>query len=123
MLWRKQAIADISESARLPIFLPRGRTSGGYLLKTNHTGQLHCDVLQTLRKFRHGFWILYSKSHVRQVLRHCLICRKLEGGPYRMSDMPLFLKSRVLQSTDLPLTDLSYLGLLFTKSNDENNKR
>jgi len=76
-------------------------------------------VSQTLSKIRHKF----DLSIVRQILQHCLVCRRFEGGPYRICNMAPLPRSRVAQSVPFAGTGLDYLGPIYAKCDGENKKR
>lgn len=115
--------ADLSEAARIPILLPRGEDFTRLIIERIHKDLFHSGVSQTLSKLRHKFWIPQGRSTVRQVLRHCLVCRRFEGGHYGMPKMPPFPRSRVSQSIPFASTGLDYLGPIYVKYDGENKKR
>lgn len=115
--------ADISEAARLPILLSRGEDLTHLIIENVHKEQFHSGVSQMLSKLRHKYWIPQGRSTVRQVLRRCLVCRKYEGGPYRMPPMAPYPRSKVSRSVPFSNTGLDYLGPIYVRCNKEIKKR
>ncbi|CAC5415551.1 unnamed protein product [Mytilus coruscus] len=96
--------ADLCEGARKPILLPRKDILTNLLIERFHNQILHSGVSQTLGKLRQIYWIPQGRATVRQVIRHCKICRRFEGGAYKMPAMApdnasqFKLSSNVIQS-------------------------
>ena len=63
-----------------------------------------------------------GRATVKKVLRHCRICRKYEGGPFRLSAMAPWPRERVSKATPFTYTGLDYLGLLYIKEKAETSK-
>ena len=75
----------------------------------------HSDVAQTLSQIRSKYWIPSGRSVVQRVLRHCTICKRWEGGPYRMPTMPPLPRQRVRESTPFSYCGIDYFGPLYVK--------
>ena len=82
----------------------------------------HSGVSQTLCKLRYRLWIPHGRSIVRTVLNRCRICRRAEGGPYKMPPMAPLPSKRVTESTQFLRTGMDYLGPLYVKDFDEPKK-
>ena len=80
---------------------------------------MHCGVSQTLNSIRAKLWIPQGRSAVKKVLGKCSVCKKAEGGPYRMPDMASLPSSRVLESAPFTNTGLDNLGPLHYYKNGE----
>ena len=74
-----------------------------------HKKLSHTRVSPTLAKLCKQYWIRQGKAMVKQVLHHCLICRKYEGGPFRLPAMAPWPKERVTKATPFTYTGLDYL--------------
>ena len=114
--------ADISESACIPILLPKHDKFTNLIIENCHKKALHIGVSQTLGLVRHRYWIPHGRSVVKKVLRNCTICRCHEGEPYRMPLMPPLPGKRVSESTSFTYTGIDYFGPLFVKSRSETQK-
>ncbi|XP_053386648.1 uncharacterized protein LOC128550835 [Mercenaria mercenaria] len=73
-------------------------------------------------------WIIYiQRKHFGEVLSaiqnsQCRICRRYEGGPYKLPVMPPHPKSRVPETPPFTHTGLDYFGPLYVKSADGKTK-
>ncbi|MCG8078604.1 MAG: hypothetical protein JAY75_20500, partial [Candidatus Thiodiazotropha taylori] len=114
--------AELTEGSQCPILLPKKDKFTHLLIEKHHTEIMHCGVSQTLSKLRHKYWIPQGRATVKLVIRQCCICRRCEGGPYKVPDMPPLPKSRVTSSPPFIHTGLDYLGPLYIKSPVEKKK-
>ena len=76
----------------------------------------HSGVSQTLAEIQQEYWIPKGRSEVKTVLNRCQVCQIVEGGPYRMPQMPPWPKERVVQSIPFEYTGLDYFGPLYIKN-------
>ena len=114
--------ANNCEGARKPLFLPRQHRYTDLIIEKYHQSQLHTGTAQTLASLRQRFWIPHGSSVVKKVLGQCTICRRYEGGPYKMPLMPPFPSERVTEAVPFTFTGINYCGSLFIKSKLETSK-
>ncbi|XP_053403147.1 uncharacterized protein LOC128558271 [Mercenaria mercenaria] len=114
--------ANISDAARYPILLPKKDHFTRLIIERAHKQQLHSGLSQTLSAVRYKFWIPSGRATVRSVIRQCILCRKIEGGAYKMPPMPPFPKGRVTEAVAFERTGLDYLGPLYIKTSGEYRK-
>ena len=114
--------ADISESARRPILLPKNERFTHLLVEKVHKQNLHSGVSQTLSQFRYKYWLPRGRATVSSVLRNCTVCRRHEGGPYKMPVMAPLPKTRVTSAVPFSRTGLDYLGPLYIKTKEGQRK-
>ncbi|XP_053390171.1 uncharacterized protein LOC123560839 [Mercenaria mercenaria] len=110
--------ADISENAKHPVLLPRKDRLTYLFIDKIHKEILHSGVSQTLAKTRQRFWIPHGRATIKSVLHMCTVCRRFDGGPYKMPPMPSLPPSRVTECRPFSRTGLDYLGPIYVKSND-----
>lgn len=109
--------AGLCENTRHPILLPKNHRYTDLIIERYHKTALHTGVSQTLSLIRQNYWIPQGRSAVRKVLRSCTVCRRHEGGSYKMPLMPPLPAERVSESPPFTHTGVDYFGPLFVKSN------
>ncbi|XP_045185375.2 uncharacterized protein LOC123543362 [Mercenaria mercenaria] len=108
--------ASMSEGSRRPILLPQKERFTELIIEKCHKQCLHSGVSQTLSNLRSNYWIPQGRATVRKVLGSCNVCRRHEGGSYKMPSMPPLPKSRVSESVPFSKIGLDYLGPLYIRS-------
>ncbi|XP_053376547.1 uncharacterized protein LOC123535785 [Mercenaria mercenaria] len=108
--------ANLDADTVTPILLPKYNRFTSLVIDRAHKQLLHSGTSQTLSYIRYKYWIPKGRSAVKSVISKCSICRKVEGGPYRMPVMPPLPKSRVTISTPFSKMGIDYLGPLYIKS-------
>ena len=111
--------ADVSESARCSILLPKSDPITDMLIYKVHKQRLHSGVSQCLSQLRYKYKIPYGRATVRSVLRKCTVCRRQEGGPYKMPLIAPLTKTLATETIAFSRTGLDYLGPVFIKTSDE----
>ena len=114
--------AELSEGSRFPILLPRTERVTVLVVEMVHKQNLHTGVSQTLSQVRKKFWIPHGRAAVRSTLKSCVVCRRHEGGNYKMPPLAPLPRARVSQSMPFCRTGLDYLGPLYIKS-EQNAKK
>ncbi|XP_045158778.1 uncharacterized protein LOC123524558 [Mercenaria mercenaria] len=114
--------ASLTESARNPLLLPRDDSFTVLIVEREHKRLFHSGVSQTLSQLRYRYWIPSGRATVRKILRQCLVCRRVEGGAYKMPPMAPLPRSRVTESTPFSHIGLDYLGPLYIKDNQTTEK-
>ncbi|XP_060588487.1 uncharacterized protein LOC132743910 [Ruditapes philippinarum] len=111
--------SDLLQGARRPILLPKSDRLTELIIEKAHKECMHFGVSHTLAKTRQKYWITHGRSIVKSTLRKCAICKKHEGGPYKMPPMAPLPPSRVQVSPAFSRIGLDYLGPLNIKYNEE----
>ncbi|XP_053395800.1 uncharacterized protein LOC128555967 [Mercenaria mercenaria] len=104
--------AELSEGSRYPILVPKKDKFTHLLVERHHKEIMHCGESQTLSNLRYKYCIPQGRATVKSVLRQCTVCRRCEGGPYKVPEMPPLPKVRVASSSPFTYTGLDYLGPL-----------
>ena len=86
--------ANFSEATRFSILLPPQEKLTSLIIDSVHKRLLHSGVSQTLSEIRHQFWI----ATVSKILKECRVCRRVEGGSYKLPPMAPLPKSRVSEA-------------------------
>ena len=105
----------LTESAKYPILLPSDDRFTELLIEKIHKEILHSGVSQTLNALRFRYWVIRGRSTVKKVLRKCLVCRIMKGGPYKMPPMAPIPATRVNESCPFTKTGIDYLGPILVK--------
>ncbi|XP_052690730.1 uncharacterized protein LOC128168601 [Crassostrea angulata] len=108
--------AHLTEGARTPILLPKKSHVTDLLIDSYHRKSMPLGVSQTLSMVRQTYWIPQGRSEVKRVLRKCTICKRHEGGPYRMPIMPPLPRKRVNESSPFTYTGVDYFGPIYVKT-------
>ena len=114
--------AHMTEGARQPILLPKRNHVTDLLIESLHRKSFHVGVSQTLSLIRQKYWIPQGRSEVKRILRKCTVCKKYEGGPYKMPLMPPLPKKRVNESAPFTYTGVDYFGPIYVKAENGSKK-
>ena len=106
---------NLEETTKYPKLLPKGEHYIRLVIEDYHCKFLHSGVSQTLAHTRKEYWIPHGRSQVKKVLKHCRICRRTEGNPFKMPRMPPWPKERVNEALPFEYTGLDYFGPLYVK--------
>ncbi|XP_068245329.1 uncharacterized protein [Palaemon carinicauda] len=77
-------------------------------------------VNATVTSVRQKFWIPQLRQLVKSVLHHWVICKKVQGKPYRTNIMPPLLEFRVQRKQPFSVTGVDYTGALRIKEGKQN---
>ncbi|XP_062592781.1 uncharacterized protein LOC134254255 [Saccostrea cucullata] len=113
---------QLSEGARTPILLPRKNHVTGLIIDYIHKKSFHVGVSQTLSLVRQDYWIPQGRAEVKRILHKCTICKRFDGGPYKMPLMPPLPKKRVSESAPFTYTGVDYFGPIFIKTDTGSKK-
>ena len=92
------------------------------VIKYYHDRAFHTGCAQTLSFIRQKFWIPQGRAAVNRVLKICVVCRRHEGGPYKMPVMSPIPTKRVSASAPFTYVGVDYFGPLFMKVNRQTQK-
>ena len=114
--------SDLNESTKQPLLLPKADRFTELLVDNLHRKRYHSGVAQTLSQIRSKYWIPSGRSVVQRVLRLCTVCKRWEGGPYRMPAMPPLPRQRVIESIPFSYCGIDYFGPLYVKEKARSQK-
>ena len=86
------------------------------MIKKMHKQGFHSAVSQILIEINYKYWIPQGRATVRSVLKGCIVCRRHEGGSYRMPTMAPLPGTRVTGAIAFTRTGLDYLGPMIIKT-------
>ena len=88
-------------------------------IQRTHKYNLHGGVQETLASIRQQFWIPKGRQAVRNVLRRCVTCRKVEGKPCNYPGPPSLPLHRVVLNRPFETVGVDYSGpIVITKTED-----
>ncbi|KAJ8018117.1 hypothetical protein HOLleu_44067 [Holothuria leucospilota] len=119
------ANANLKEESQYPTLLPRNNKLTSLVIEKAHEKVFHFGARSTLAEVRLSHWIPHGLTEVKSVLRKCLICRRVQGGPFKPPRMAQMPAERVRRAPAFKYTGLDYLGPLFIreKTGEEHQKR
>ena len=79
-------------------------------LKVNHSGERH-----TLAEVRNEYWIPRGKSYIKQIIKRCITCRKLNSRPYNYPQSPNLPAVRLNDDICFSGIGVDYSGALYCK--------
>ncbi|XP_060559357.1 uncharacterized protein LOC132719590 [Ruditapes philippinarum] len=112
----------LSEGERQPILLPHKEEFTELVIQRAHKECMHYGISHTLSRTKQTYWITRGRSAVKAALNKCNVCRRYDGGPYKMPVMAALSSSRVQKSSAFSRTGLDYLGHLNIKTSNGNRK-
>ena len=110
--------APLDIAACYPILLPRPHHMTRLTVEACHRKVNHGGVKETLVELRSEYWVPKGRELVKKTLHQCVICKKLEGLPYKAPKRADLPETRV---TDVPAfthVGVDFAGPLFTKTTE-----
>ena len=107
--------APLCELSKFPYLLPTKHPLTNLIIIMTHVNQLHSGVNSIITALRQRYWITRIRQTVRNLLRKCVICRKVSGRPYSMPEAPPLPKSRTLCAAPFHVTGVDFTGALFVR--------
>ena len=94
-----------------PILLPHNH----HYTKINdvHKRLHHGGINNTLTTICEGYWILKGRQAVKQVIRHCVTCKKMDGLAYPAVNPPDLPNTRVSDNPPFSNTGIDFAGPLY----------
>ena len=108
--------ADLPSSIKHPVLLDKGHHITSLIVQDSHKRVMHGGVKLTLTELRARFWIVQGRQFVKKLLYKCVICRKLEGRPYRAPPSPPLPEFRVKECPPFAYTGVDFAGPLYVKN-------
>ena len=111
--------AELPTSTVNPILLPQDDYFTELIIRDIHTDTLHAGTSQTLSSIRQSYTIPQGRITVRKILKRCVICKKIEGGPYKTPRFPDFPAERVRKTKPFSYSGVDYFGPLYVRDHDD----
>ena len=111
--------SDLPYSSKYPILLDTVHYLTTLIIWDCHRRVLHGGVKETLTELRSKFWLVRGRNFVRKLLSSCVVCKRLEGRPYKALKSPPLPEFRVKEAPPFTYVGLDYVGPLYVKSTNE----
>lgn len=114
--------APTSELTKFPYLLPTKHPFTKLVIYDIHQRLLHAGTNSTVTALRQAYWIPSARQTVRNLLRHCVICQKVAGRPYKAPDPPPLIKARIQETEPFNVTGVDFTGALYVREKDGESK-
>ena len=114
--------AELPPDAVYPILLPKRSHFTSLLIKEYHQKLFHSGVSHTLAQLRNEYWIPQGRAEVKKAIHDCGICKRFQGGPFRLPSMSPWPRKKVAQSAPFTYTGLDYFGPLSIQAESSKEK-
>ena len=110
--------ADLPITSKNPVLLPSKNDFVNLMIKDVHHKIKHSGMSHTLTTLRESYWILWVREATKRIIKHCIICRKLDGVPFKPQtpDLP---DMGVVDAPPFTFTCLDFAGPLYITSSKE----
>ena len=106
--------ANIPQSVRHPVMLPRDHYFTRLIVLNAHTRVHHSGTRDTITEIRSRYWIVRGRSQVRMLIRKCVVCRHKKGSHYQVPPPPL-PDYRVREAPPFAATGIDYAGPFYVR--------
>ena len=120
-VWRcrgRLSNVEVPYAVKNPILLPRGHPLTTLLVQEAHERVFHDGIREILTEIRRKYWIPRVRSLTRQLIHQCVLCRKLEGTPYKPPPPPPLPTFRVKQDPAFTYTGVDFAGPIHVRGSD-----
>ena len=107
--------AQLPETVKFPILLPKKCYFTQVVIRQMHETVVHMGVNATVAEFRQQYWAPQLRQLVKRVLHRCVICKKVQGKPYRTNMLPPLPEFRLHCKTPFEVTGVDYTGALWVR--------
>ena len=80
--------SSLPSHTKYPILLDKSHYLTFLIVQDAHRRVLHNGVRETLTEIRSQFWIVRGRQFVRKILHQCVVCQRIEGGPFKGKPSP-----------------------------------
>ena len=115
--------ANIPDAGKTPILLPSRNHYSKLLIEHCHAKVMHNGPNETLHLVRQRYWMPRGREQVKNVVKKCYICKKLEGLPYHSkfcNELPDF---RVDDGPPFKNVGIDFAGPLIVKNKGSDERK
>ena len=114
--------AELPLQTRHPVLMPQQHHLTTLIVTDAHRRVMHNGVKETLAELRTKYWIVKGRQFVRRILQRCVVCQKMDGGPYCIPPSPPLPTFRVNPEPPFTNTGVDFAGPLFVKTSKTQEK-
>ena len=114
--------AELPLEAIYPILLPKRSHFTSLLIKEYHQKLFHSGVSHTLAQLRNQYWIPQGRAEVKKAIHGCGVCKRFQGGPFKLPSMSPWPRKKVAKSAPFAYTGLDYFGPLYIQAGSSKKK-
>ena len=107
--------APTSELTKFPYLLPTKHPFTRLVIYDTHQRLLHAGTNSTVTALQQTYWIPSARQAVKSFLRHCVVCQKVVGKPYKAPDPPPLIKDRIQETEPFNVTGVDFTGALYVR--------
>ena len=107
--------SDLCFDARQPIIIPRQHHLTKLIVEDCHRRVHHSGLRSTLAEVRSKFWVPRGRQTVKNILRDCIVCKRVQGKAFEtppVADLPDF---RVNEAPAFANVGVDFAGPLYVK--------
>ena len=107
--------SDLPPSSQQPVLLDKTHHLTKLIVMEAHNRVKHNGVKETLTELRSAYWVMQGRQFVRQLIYRCVICRRVDGRPYRGISPPPLPEYRVSHVRPFSHTGVDFAGPMYVK--------
>ena len=111
--------STVAETAKRPILLPTKHHFTNLVVHESHNNVHHNGIRETLNAIREKFWISRGREVVKQIVRRCVVCKKIEGKVFKSVKAPPLPACRVSEDPLFSNTGIDFAGPLYVKDDSK----
>ena len=115
--------SELPANARNPILLPAKHEFVWLIIKDVHESTHHSGIRDTLTTIRERFWILRGREAVKQMIKKCVICLRIDGKPYKSQPPTDLPTERVSEDPPFTHVGIDFAGPLLIANGNSNESK
>jgi hypothetical protein len=107
---------------KYPIFIPKESYLSTLIIKDRHRRVKHGGIKITLAEIRDEYWIPRGKRMIQDIIRNCVICRRITAKPFPIPGPPPLLSIRLSEMPPFTNTGVDFAGPLYCRERGRGKK-
>ena len=114
--------ANLSYNVKYPIFIPKESYLSTLIIKDRHRRVKHGGIKITLAEIRDEYWIPRGKRMIQDIIRNCVICRRITAKPFPIPGPPPLPSIRLSEMPPFTNTGVDFAGPLYCRERGRGKK-